>query len=132
VNFRRAHVLGPSPEESVGHGATSGLAKAAWRTKGENAILIRMGAHRCKVSFDDSQGCRHSTEVFAASVYEAAAMGVKAIRNQGVVNDEAALTITVEVQTTTVHQLTWTKLQHWLNSNSPSPQEQALKARLRD
>ena len=83
------------------------------------------------MSFDDSQGCRHSTEVFAASVYEAAAMGVKAIRNQGVVNDEAALTITVEIQTTTVHHLTWTKLQHWLNSASPNPAEQALKARLR-
>ena len=50
-------------------------------------------------------------------------MGVKAIRNQqGVVNDESAFTITVEVQTTTVHQLSWQKLQDWLNSN-PNPQE---------
>ena len=83
-----------------------------------------MGANRCRVSFDDSQGCRHSTEVFAGSVHEAIAMGVKAIRNQqGVVNDESAFTITVEVQTTTVHQLSWQKLQDWLNSNSPNPQE---------
>ena len=91
-----------------------------------------MGAHRCRVSFDDSQGCRHSTEVFAASLYEAAAMGVKAIRNQGVVNDEAALTITVEIQTATVHQVSWQRLQNWLHSASPNPAEQALKARLRE
>ncbi|MBS1877018.1 MAG: hypothetical protein JSU00_27655 [Acidobacteria bacterium] len=90
-----------------------------------------MGAHRCTVSFDDGQGCRHSTDVFATSVYEAAAMGVRAIRNQGVVNDEAAFTITVEVQTTTVHRLSWQKLQDWLSSNSPNPAEQALKARLK-
>ena len=56
-----------------------------------------MGTHRCRVSFEDSQGCRHSTEIFAGSVYEAAALGVKAIRNQGVINDESAFTITVEV-----------------------------------
>ena len=50
-------------------------------------------------------------------------MGVIAIRNQGVVNDKSAFTITVEVQTTTVHQRSWQKLQDWLNSNSPNPQE---------
>ena len=41
-------------------------------------------------------------------------MGFKAIRNQGVMNDEHAFTITVEIQTKTVRQVTWQKLQHWL------------------
>lgn len=90
-----------------------------------------MGVRKCVVSFEDGRGCRHSTEVLAASVLEAAAMGVRAIRDQGVSNDDATFDIRVEVQTTTFHQVSWTKLQQWLTSNAADPKEQAAKARVR-
>ena len=94
----------PIASQNESHAGNRAGALGELATNGEDAKLRSIGAYRCTVSFDDSGGCRHSIEVYATTGYEAAAMGFKAIRNQGVMNDEHAFTITVEIQTKTMRQ----------------------------
>ena len=90
-----------------------------------------MPVRRCTVSFTDACGCRHETEVFAETVFEAAAVGIRAVREQEVLDDDSALDVCVEVHTTTRHRVAWAKVLRWLESNTPDPKQQARKARLR-
>ncbi len=83
------------------------------------------------VTFVDARGCRHSTEVHAETVLEAAAMGVKVIRETEALDDASIFDLTVELVTTTRHNVQWTKVQSWLESTAPDPKTQARKARLR-
>jgi hypothetical protein len=83
------------------------------------------------VSFIDSRGIRHATKVQAGSVLEAAAAGLKQIRDTAMVGDEGVLELTVEIVSSTSHSVPLSKLKAWLESAGRDPREAALKARLR-
>src|SRR5438046_1020081 len=45
-----------------------------------NMLRPSMAGKRCRVGFQDTDGVRHQTEVEAESLYEAAALGLKALK----------------------------------------------------
>ena len=83
------------------------------------------------MSFIDTRGVRHSTAVHASSVLEAAAAGLKQIRETDMIEDDGVLELTVDITTTTSHRVSSSKLQAWLDSSGRDPREAAMKARLR-
>jgi hypothetical protein len=90
-----------------------------------------MAFRECHVSFVDVRGVRHSVTVYASSVLEAAAAGVKQIRETEMIEDEGVLDLTVELTTTTSHKVPLSKLKAWLKSGGRDPREAASKNRLR-
>jgi hypothetical protein len=74
----------------------------------------------CIVSFVDTEGIRHTVEVSADSLYEAAAM-------PGLITQ-----IEVEIRSSITHAVTPKKIQSWLNGGAKSPKEAVLKDRLRE
>ena len=90
-----------------------------------------MAIRECKVSFIDTRGVWHSTVVHASSVLEAAAVGLKQIRETEMIEDDGVLELTVDITTTTSHRVSLSKLQAWLESSGRDPREAAMKARLK-
>jgi hypothetical protein len=76
-------------------------------------------------------GVRHSTAVHASSVLEAAAAGLKQIRETDMIEDDGVLELTVDLTTTTSHRVPLSKLQAWLESSGRDPREAGMKAPLR-
>jgi hypothetical protein len=72
--------------------------------------------------------------VAAASLFEAAALAVAEFRRCGfaavTVGPATRLLVTVEAPATT-HELTFAKLQMWLDGDGKTPREQAVKVKLR-
>jgi hypothetical protein len=69
----------------------------------------------CTVSFTGPSGVRHTVEVVAESIYEAAALGVSALKNSGWV-DAIAPGTELEVQVrepATCHRLTVHQIRRW-------------------
>jgi hypothetical protein len=94
----------------------------------ENAILRPMAA--CNVSFVDLDGVRHTVEVQAEGLYEAAVLGLAAFKK----HDYAPGGITqleVEVLSSITHTVTVKKVQEWLGRGVRTPKEAVLKERLR-
>jgi hypothetical protein len=88
----------------------------------------------CRVSFTDSAGVTHTVSVSAASLYEAAALGIAEFRRCGfaaMVGPATRLRVAVVAPATT-HELTVGKLRAWLESSGKTPREQAVKVGLRE
>ena len=68
-------------------------------------ILVLSERDFWPVSFVDTRGIRHSTTVHASSVLEAAAAGLKQIRETEMVEDDGVLELTVNLTTTTSHRV---------------------------
>jgi hypothetical protein len=85
---------------------------------------------RCLVSYVDSDGLKHSVEVNAESLYEAAVLGCKTFREHNC-NPAPLHEITIEVTSSVVHSLTRQKLAEWFKGVCRSPKERATKDRLR-
>jgi hypothetical protein len=89
---------------------------------------------RCRVSFTDSVGIAHSVDVAGASLYEAATLAVAEFRRcdfaDATLGPATRLTVAVEAPAMT-HQLMFGKLSARLDGGGKSPNEQALKVRLR-
>jgi hypothetical protein len=84
----------------------------------------------CIVSYADLDGVRHSVEVEAEGLYEAAVLGIAAFRKHDLT--PAGLTeLHIEVRSTIMHALTVQKVQQWLARGVMSPKEAVLKERLR-
>jgi hypothetical protein len=84
----------------------------------------------CIVSYVDMDGVRHSVEVEAAGLYEAAVLGIAAFRKPDLT--PAGLTeLQVEVRSTITHSVTVQKVQQWLKRGVMSPKEAVLKERLK-
>jgi len=84
----------------------------------------------CIVSFVDLDGVRHSVEVQADGLYEAAVMGLCGFRKHEL--EPGGLTqIEVEVRSCVKHTLTVTKGREWLQRGVRTPKEAILKERLR-
>ena len=85
---------------------------------------------KCFVSYLDVSGIRHSVEVDADSLYEAAGMAVKAFKDHDCEPGGMAQ-LEVEIRTSITHTLTVKKLKDWLNGGSKSPNEAVTKDRLK-
>ena len=87
-----------------------------------------MAIRECQVSFVDPRGVRHSVAVYASTVLEGAAAGLKQIRETEMIGDEGVEDLTVDINTTTSHKVPLFKLKaFWLESSGRDPREAALK-----
>jgi hypothetical protein len=86
----------------------------------------------CTVSFKDSNGVRHSVEVGAETLYEAAVLALKSFREHDCAPGPAAH-LSVEVKSPSVtHTLVAHTIEDWLNGGARSPKEAIEKNRLRE
>ena len=84
----------------------------------------------CVVSYLDISGIRHTVEVEAESLYEAAALAVHAFKEHEC-EPGSLSNLEVEVRRSVTHTLTVRRLQEWLSGSAKSPKEMILKERLR-
>jgi hypothetical protein len=87
----------------------------------------------CTVSFTGSSGIRHSVEVTAESVYEAAALGVSALKKNGWI-DAIAPGTELEIQVrelATSHRITMQQIHRWCDGVAVNPDETLRKRRLK-
>jgi len=88
----------------------------------------------CLVSFTDGADVTHTVTVSAASLYEAAILGIAEFKKSGFAfgGISGATGIKIAVQPPAItHELTVAKVQAWLETNGKSPREQAKKVTLR-
>ena len=84
----------------------------------------------CIVSFVDFDGLRHSVEVQAEGLYEAAVLGLAVFKKHDF--QPGALTqLEVEVRSSITHSVTVKKVHEWLERGVRTPKEAVLKERLR-
>jgi len=84
----------------------------------------------CIVSYVDLDGVRHSVEVEAEGLFEAAVLGIAAFRKHDFT--PAGLTkLEVEVRSSITHTVTVKKVEEWLQRGVRTPKEAVLKERLR-
>jgi hypothetical protein len=91
-------------------------------------MLRRMAT--CVVSYVDTSGIRHSVEVEAESMYEAAVLGIKVFR-QHECEPREGNHLEIEVRSSVVHTLTIRRIHEWLNGGAKTPKEAVMKERLR-
>ena len=92
-----------------------------------------MALRTCTVSFKGPSGVRHSVDVTAESVYEAAALGISALRQSGWA-DAVAMGTELEIQVReppTCHRLTVQQIHRWCDSITVSPDDTLKKRRLK-
>ncbi len=89
----------------------------------------------CTVSFRDWNGMAHAVEVSAASLYEAAALGLRAFRGSPFAEafqPGAATKLTVRVSAEEArHEVNVRQVETWLEGGGKNPREQALKTKIR-
>jgi hypothetical protein len=87
----------------------------------------------CTVSFTGPSGIRHSVKVTAESIYEAAALGVSALKGDGWA-DAIAPGTELEIQVrepATCHRITVHQIRRWCDGVAVSPDETLKKRRLK-
>ena len=92
-----------------------------------------MALRTCTVSFTGPCGIRHSVDVSAESVYEAAALGVSALKASGW-SDAVALGTELDIEVReppTRHRLTVQQIHRWCDGIAVSPDETLKKRRLK-
>jgi hypothetical protein len=86
----------------------------------------------CIVSFLDLDGVRHSVEVQAEGLYEAAGLGIAAFKRHDLnLNPKGLAQLEVEVRSSITHTVTVQRVHQWLQQAVRSPKEAGLKERLR-
>lgn len=89
------------------------------------------GMATCIVSYLDTEGLRHSVEVEAGSLFEAAALAVKTFKQHDC-EPHGLHELEVEMRTSVTHSLTVKKLHEWLMGGARAPKDAVLKERLRE
>jgi hypothetical protein len=84
----------------------------------------------CIVSYLDMDGVRHTVEVEADSMYEAATLAITKFRTHDI-RPAGMAQLEVEIRSSIVHTLTVKRLEGWLKAGARSPKEMATKERLR-
>lgn len=84
----------------------------------------------CVVSYLDTEGLRHTVEVQAESLYEAAALALRTFRQHNC-EPGAMGKLEVEIRSSVIHTVTVQRLQDWLDGGARSPREAVMKERLR-
>ena len=91
-------------------------------------------ARTCVVSFLDSGGIRHSVEVAAESLCEAAAFGVREFRQHcwiDAMEPDTATPLTINVKApSTTHEVSIRQLERWVGSSAKSPKDTILRMRV--
>jgi hypothetical protein len=94
-----------------------------------------MPVRSCKVTIEDMDGAAHTVEVTAATLYEAVALGLAALRGDEWVMGIAQGTNAVRVRTVNVpveHEVKLKDFTGWLERNGGSPRERADRHRIRE
>lgn len=94
-----------------------------------------MPVRSCKVTIEDMNGVRHTVDVTAASLYEAVALGMAAIRTDEWVTGIAQGLNPVTVQVTNVsvkHEVKLIDFTKWLDRAGGSPREMTDRKRIRE
>jgi len=86
---------------------------------------------KCIVSYLDLSGIRHQVEVEAGSMYEAAALAVRAFRDHDCEPGPLSQ-LEIEIRTSVTHTLTVKKLREWLEGGAKTPRDVVIKDRLRE
>jgi len=87
----------------------------------------------CTVTVKDVDGLVHSVDVSAESLYEAACVGLQALKASGwaeAIGPATRLEIEARAPVTR-HSLTVQQVQQWVNGGAKSPNEQVRKDRLK-
>jgi len=84
----------------------------------------------CIVSYLDSEGLRHTVEVEAGSLDEAAVLAIRTFRQHDCEPGPAAR-LEIEVRSSVIHTITPMRVHEWLNGGAKSPREAVTKERLR-
>jgi hypothetical protein len=101
------------------------------RINSEYDILALVPIRTCRVSFTDSEGLRHSVNVQAETLYEAAALAVRAFLDHDC-PPAPMCTLDVEARSPAVtHTVSVRKVRDWLESSAKSPRDRLLKERLK-
>ena len=92
-----------------------------------------MADRTCTVSFTDSLGIKHSVEVTAESLFEAAIMGLSVLRSSDLTEPPGRATVLeIDVRNPGVrHHVSLAHVAKWLNGPATSPRESMKKAHLR-
>jgi len=92
-----------------------------------------MAARVCTVSFQDVRGIRHSVEVDAESLYEAAVLAVQRFRKDAWTDPLGPATVLdVEAREPVArHSISLQQVERWLGGATSSPNEAAKKAKLK-
>ena len=85
---------------------------------------------RCVVSFIDFGGIRHSVEVQADSMYEAAAAALESFHAHDCSPGRGS-ELEVQVRSAVTHTITVKKLEEWANLSGASPRDAILKRRIK-
>ena len=87
----------------------------------------------CAVSFKDQRGIRHTAEVEAETLYEAAVFGIKRLREDPWLEPIGASTLLdVEVrEPATKHSITLRQVERWLAGVTRSPRDASKRAKLK-
>jgi hypothetical protein len=87
----------------------------------------------CTVSFTDSLGIKHSADVTADSLFEAAILALKILRSSDLKEPPSRATVfDIEVRNPAVrHHVSLVHVAKWLNGPAASPRESMKKVHLR-
>jgi hypothetical protein len=112
----------------MGHGKRPGENKK--RICYDQPVPLRI----CTVSFADVRGIRHTVEVQAESLFEAAILGVRTFRGDPWIEHVGPATVLdIEVREPAAkHAITMMQVERWLEGASTSPNEGVKKAKLKD
>jgi hypothetical protein len=88
----------------------------------------------CAVWFKDVRGIRHSIDVEADSLYEAAVLAVRRFREDPWIDSIGPATLlNIEVRApTTEHAITLQQVERWLGASTSNPGESMKKAKLKN
>jgi hypothetical protein len=92
-----------------------------------------MAVQTCSVTFIDSRGVRHTVDVLADSLFEAAALALAALKKDGWTDPIGPATrLEVEVRAPAVkHAVSVIQIERWLQGATTSPNERVRKDRLK-
>ena len=92
-----------------------------------------MAPRTCTVAFKDARGIRHSTDVEAESLYEAAVLGVRRLNDDPWTERIGPATVLeIEVRTpATRHTISRQQIERWLAGGTTNPNEASKKVRLK-
>ena len=92
-----------------------------------------MSGKVCRVSFKDLEGVRHSVEVTADSVYEAAALALSSLtRSTFVENIGPGTKLDIQIiEPGVTHMLLVAQMRQWLERPPTSPAESSKKQKLK-
>ena len=85
----------------------------------------------CIVSYLDTEGLRHTVELEADSLYEAAVLAVRTFRQHGCEPGQASK-LEVEIRTSVTHTITLKKIHDWVRGGAKTPKEAVMKEKLRE